>query len=302
MKFLKKIFKQNKIDINNNNNEIMEEGPIQYLPDILLEEILILLPATFLCKTVTLISKRWKNIIENDLFWIEKNLRDKRLNRKVINYLNEKNALCPKKLYFNCIFNRNLLKNPSGYHGLANWLNCSQEPRDRTNVMDMIQRYKEAQNNMNNASRVSNFAVESEQNGAGSFLYNTDDSGKMFKNFVTSYTKGHKYQIIELDQELMELIKPKIELKENWTERFDCGCQYFLSVLLVDSTFQIVDWFKFEKVREQWSDARWKEVRHVFEVSKPFKYIVYYHAGKDTQFWAGNYGAKMTNGSVRIVI
>jgi len=299
MDLVKRIFKTKK---DNHNNETMpfnsRECPIQNLPDILLEEILINLPGTFLCKSASLVSKHWRDIIQSDMFWIEKNIRDNRLDRKTISYLNENNALLPKKIYFNRVFNKNLLKNPCGNDGFMHWLQASQEPRDRTNVMNMINDYKKTLRNKT-SSNILNFAIETEQTGTNNILYEADNKTPL-KNFVTSHSIGRKYQVIELDEDLIGHIKPKIVLSENWTERFDCGCQYYLSVLLVDATFQIVDWFKFEEVIPQWSDAEWKKVSHVFEVTKPVKYILYYHAGKDTQFWAGNYGAKMTNSSVTI--
>ncbi len=133
MDLVRRIFKTKK---DNNNNETMpfnsRECPIQNLPDILLEEILINLPGTFLCKSASLVSKHWRDIIQNEMFWIEKNIRDKRLDRKAISYLNEKNALLPKKIYFNSVFNKNLLKNPCGNDGFMHWMSASQEPRDRT--------------------------------------------------------------------------------------------------------------------------------------------------------------------------
>ena len=142
------------------------------------------------------------------------------------------------------------------------------------------------------------FLVENEQHGAKSHLYEADNK-TMLKNFVTTYHIGRKYQVIELDDDLIGQIKPKIEVGENWTERIGCG--YYLSVLLLDATFRIVDWFKFEEVKPQWSDAEWKKVSHVFKVDKPVRFILYYHAGIDNIFWAGYYGPKMTNSSVRII-
>ena len=123
MNLVKRIFKKK----DSNNNETMQvnskkASPIQDLPNILLEEIFIRLPGTFLCKSASLVSKRWRNVIQKDIFWIEKSIRDKRLDRRVITYLYEKKALWPKRIYFDSVFNRNLIKKSMWqrwFHALA---------------------------------------------------------------------------------------------------------------------------------------------------------------------------------------
>lgn len=198
-------------------------------------------------------------------------------------------------------FNKNLIKNPCGDEGFKYWMSTGEEPKDRTNVHTMITNYKENISKARSNWRY-DFKIEEEQNGVKEKSLFASDGKTLVKNFVTSHTIGRKYQVIELDDNLIGELKPQIEISENWTERFDCGAKYFLSVLLVDSTYQIVDWFKFEKIMPQWSDANWKLESHVFEVKAPVKYILFYHAGSDTQDWAGQYGSKMTNASVRILI
>ena len=125
------------------------------------------------------------------------------------------------------------------------WRESDQEPRDRNNVMNMINDYKKMLVNKR-WTDMHGFLVENEQHGAKSHLYEADNK-TMLKNFVTTYHIGRKYQVIELDDDLIGQIKPKIEVGENWTERIGCGCRYYLSVLLVDATFCIVDWFSLRR-------------------------------------------------------
>ena len=103
-------------------------------------------------------------------------------------------------------------------------------------------------------------------------------------------------------EDLIEKLAPEIEVKENYTERFDCASEYGLKVYLVGSDFTVKDKFVFSETMPQWGDAKWKLVQHSFKVKYPVRYLIFYHYGKDRQNWAGNYGIKMTNGSVKITI
>ena len=114
-------------------------------------------------------------------------------------------------------------------------------------------------------------------------------------------------QLIDLHEECLigkdlHKINAKIEISENYAPRFDCGSIYKICVYLIGDDFSLVDEFKFEENFQQWSQTDWRQVKHVFDVKKPIRYILFYHSGVDTQFWAGFYGAKMTNGSVRILL
>jgi hypothetical protein len=130
-----------------------------------------------------------------------------------------------------------------------------------------------------------------------------NESNRPIRNFATSYKWTSKMQVIELNNDLITLLVAnglglKVTVGENYAARFDCGCRYQLRVLLVDDSLKIVDSFECNEKFPQWSDATWKSVRHVFHVKQPFRYIIFTHAGSDTQFWAGFYGSKITNGSV----
>ena len=275
-----------------------ENGAINSLPDDMLEEILIRIPAEFLCKNVTLVSKRWRNIIETDIFWIEKGLRDEKFDKKVIQILQEKNKLIPKQLYFNSIFNKNLLKNPYGDLGFKYWSSSKINPKNsqsnyKKTLIDEIKAYKNSSSKNNSVNfKIEPIPIYSEKTINGSEV----------GCFVTSYTCGMKLQIIELDENFVENIQPKVEIQEFYTARRDCGSEYFLKVFIVNSKFEIIDSFNYDKWMPQWDDGEWKNVTHTFDFKEKFQYIVFYHAGKDTQFWAGNYGSKMTNGSVKIII
>ncbi|XP_030041837.1 F-box only protein 44 isoform X2 [Microcaecilia unicolor] len=128
------------------------------------------------------------------------------------------------------------------------------------------------------------------------------------KYFVTSYGQCKKSQIIDLKQEgyweeLMDVIQPDIEIKDWYAARQDCGCQYELCVQLLSKDYIVRQQFCPEVVIiEQWSDAQWTEVTHTFKNYGPgVRYICFQHGGKDTQFWAGWYGVRLTDSSVAIL-
>ena len=67
------------------------------LPDDVLIEIFMRVPATIVCKTLELVCKRWHNLIETELFWIEKGFRDRRINQTIIKAFQERGFFEPKK-------------------------------------------------------------------------------------------------------------------------------------------------------------------------------------------------------------
>lgn len=108
----------------NNNNNSNSYFPINDLPDDLLDEIFLCLSADDLCKCVPIVCKRWLNLVNKESFWVQKCLRDNRLNKYLISKLNERqlgwNCLA-KKIYLSDIFSKNLLINPCGVDSFDNW-------------------------------------------------------------------------------------------------------------------------------------------------------------------------------------
>ncbi len=104
---------------------------------------------------------------------------------------------------------------------------------------------------------------------------------------------------------MIEKLKPNIEISENYTARNTIGCEYYLKVFLINDDFEIVDFFKFQDIISEFP-AFWNHVSHTFLFDslkyKSLRYVLYYHAGKDRRGWAGYYGVKITNGSVKLII
>uniref|UniRef100_A0A672QUE7 F-box only protein 6-like n=1 Tax=Sinocyclocheilus grahami TaxID=75366 RepID=A0A672QUE7_SINGR len=127
------------------------------------------------------------------------------------------------------------------------------------------------------------------------------------KCFVTSYGLCLKQQLIDLKKEgysdaFMDRLQPPIKITDWYAPRYDCGCQYEISVELLDRRKKPLCTFQPEKVFfEQWNHEPWCQMTHVFKDYGPgVRFICFTHGGVDTQFWAGWYGIRVTNSSVEI--
>ncbi|XP_051063536.1 F-box only protein 27 isoform X2 [Phodopus roborovskii] len=89
-----------------------------------------------------------------------------------------------------------------------------------------------------------------------------------------------------------------------WGARHDSGCKYRLLVKLLDAHQNVLD--KFSAVPdpiEQWNNNIYLQVTHVFSnIGRGVRFVSFEHWGQDTQFWAGHYGARVTNSSVIVQV
>jgi hypothetical protein len=275
---------------------VMKNFPMQNFPDEILQEIFLRLTPDNLCKTIVHVCKRWRNIVENEHFWIRKSIQDKKLNDRIFKILHANNIFNAKYLYFKNPF-YNLIKNPCGEEGFKYW--CLDDRFDSVKKIHRheVEFYNENFQRRNNQNEIPHYwLIESNPSGSKQL------PGKN-KVFTTSYNKAVKYQIIDLDSnnEIIAKIEPKIRIFENYAARFDCGSSYKLVVKLLDKNYEKIDEFIYEDTIQQWNDGEWMSIEHVFEKTSNVRYISYGHTGKDTQFWAGYYGIKISNSSVQIL-
>ncbi|XP_024240154.1 F-box only protein 6 isoform X3 [Oncorhynchus tshawytscha] len=87
-----------------------------------------------------------------------------------------------------------------------------------------------------------------------------------------------------------------------YAPRWDCGSEYEICVELLNQKKKPIRKFSPDAVIfQQWNDQKWNQMTHVFKNYGPgVRYIRFIHGGKDTQFWAGWYGIRVTNSSVEI--
>ncbi|XP_066495118.1 F-box only protein 27 isoform X2 [Tiliqua scincoides] len=124
-----------------------------------------------------------------------------------------------------------------------------------------------------------------------------------------------------------------------WGAREDCGCSYAISVSLLAANKNVViaEFSLQPEPIPQWNSAKYQQahlqlvffsrlwgppgvltallwkyltikhwlglVLHVFQNYGPgVRYVRFVHKGQDTQFWAGHYGARVTNSTVLVKI
>ncbi|XP_041861093.1 F-box only protein 6-like [Melanotaenia boesemani] len=99
-----------------------------------------------------------------------------------------------------------------------------------------------------------------------------------------------------------EAIKTNFVTSYLYAPRTDCGCEYMIFVQLLNQDKKVVAEFTPDTVYfPQWNDERWHQMTHVFKDYGPgVRYIHFVHGGKDTQFWAGWYGIRLTESCVEV--
>ncbi|XP_053328341.1 F-box only protein 27 isoform X2 [Spea bombifrons] len=136
------------------------------------------------------------------------------------------------------------------------------------------------------------------------------DGAESQKCFVTSYFWCVKTQLVDLLESglwghYLDVHQPPICISDWYGSRADCGCVYQMKVELLAADRQTAIKV-FESNPEpipQWNDQSYAQVSYVFQNYGPgVRFVRFSHRGKDTQFWKGWYGARITNSSVTVRI
>ncbi|XP_069063009.1 F-box only protein 27-like isoform X2 [Pleurodeles waltl] len=219
------------------------------------------------------VSRRWRSLVDTPTLWLLKCKREKRLELLEISRLQ---LDIPWGLvYIKKPFSRNLLRNPCGQEGMRYW---------------------HARNGGHD------WSVEDNRIHL--------DGAEAQTCFVSTYFWCEKWQIIDLLheglwQELLDHHKPEICISDWYAGREDCGCEYEISVkLLASDRERVIDEYNLRPPPiPQWNNQHHHQVSHVFRnYSRGVRYVKFFNRGKDTQFWAGHYGARITNSSVTVKI
>ncbi|XP_042347747.1 F-box only protein 6-like [Plectropomus leopardus] len=238
------------------------------VPLEILEEIFLNLPPHHVVRVCRLVCLQWKEVADSESLWKERCRRE--------GYRLRDASKIPKDwrlFYFLCTKRRNLLKNPRGEQNLSGW-----------QILE----------NGGNAWAVHDLRVP-----------HPDETVQ--KNFVTSFSMCRKLQLIDLEKEgynpsFMDHFQPDIRISDWYSPRTDCGSKYVICVELLNQRKKPVQTFAPETVYfQQWSEEKWNQMTHVFQNYGPgVRYIRFTHGGKDTQFWAGWYGIRLTDSCVEI--
>uniref|UniRef100_A0A3P9AHP4 FBA domain-containing protein n=1 Tax=Esox lucius TaxID=8010 RepID=A0A3P9AHP4_ESOLU len=243
-------------------------GLLPVLPLEVLEEMFLNVPPHQLVCVCRLVCREWKQLVDSDSLWRKRCRRE--------GYLPCDAATLPKDwhlFYFLCIKRRNLIKNPKAEDKFNDWQiianggdKWGEEPVREPHPDTTVQRL-----------------------------------------FLTSLSPCLKLQLIHLEKEgyspsFMDEFQPDIVISDWYAPRWDCGSQYEICVELLNHKKKTIEKFNPAPVIfEQWNDQKWNQMTHVFKNYGPgVRYIRFVHGGKDTQFWAGWYGIRVTNSSVEI--
>uniref|UniRef100_UPI00398EEA61 F-box only protein 6-like n=1 Tax=Pristiophorus japonicus TaxID=55135 RepID=UPI00398EEA61 len=245
---------------------------IGHLHEEVLVEILSYVPAKELVLTCRLVCRVWKELLDGMHIWKRKCIREGFFKRNWDIFPEDW-----KKFYFLKPMLRNLIKNPCAEENFQFW------------TIDV--------------NGGDEWKIESLPGGQGETFPNRNIN----KYFVTSYGLCRKSQIIDLVANglwgnLLDAMQPKIVVSDWYAGRRDCGCVYNLVVELLSKDRTLIQRYESETITiPQWSDAQWNEMTHVFKDYGPgVRYVHFSHKGRDTQFWAGWYGVRVTNSSVII--
>ena len=99
---------------------------------------------------------------------------------------------------------------------------------------------------------------------------------------ILNFQEG-KLQVIDLyeegfDKEMLETVKPSIQMSENYTRRSDASSIFYMKTFLISETFELVDSLSHTEELQKFP-CPWHLVSHTFPYST-IRYIIYYHAGK----------------------
>ncbi|KAB5546387.1 hypothetical protein PHYPO_G00071460 [Pangasianodon hypophthalmus] len=239
------------------------------LPLTVVEEILLNLPGKQVICVCRLVCNAWKSVVDSTAFWRERCRREGL--KPPITYKVPKDW---QTFYVLCNKRRNLLKNPNANESFTGW-KILENGGDRW-IVDNV------------------------------FAAHPDDT--VTKCFVTSYGRCIKSQLINLEKEgyspvFMDQIQPNIVISDWYAPRWDCGSVYEIRVELLNHRKKTIQFFQPEPVTFlQWNDQQWNWMTHTFKDYGPgVRFILFKHGGKDTQYWAGHYGIRVTNSSVEIL-
>lgn len=245
---------------------------INGLPENILLEVFTHVPARQLLLRCRLVCSLWRDLIDLVTLWKRKCLLEGFITEDW-----DQPVADWKTFFFLCSLRRNLLRNPCAEEDMTSW-----------------------QIDSNGGSR---WRVETLPGDCGTDF----PDSRVKKYFVTSFEMCLKSQLVDLQaegywEELLDTFRPDIVVKDWFAARVDCGCTYYIRVQLVSADYIVLASFEPPPVTiDQWNDAKWTEVSYTFSDYPPgVRHILFQHGGKDTQYWAGWYGPRVTNSSIVI--
>ncbi|XP_007953736.1 F-box only protein 27 [Orycteropus afer afer] len=249
---------------------------LSQLPPELLVVVLSHVPPRWLLRSCRQVCRGWRALVDGQALWLLILARDQSVaGRALLSLVRSCLPAAPDALGRFCDrrpLGRNLIRNSCGQEGLRKW---------------MVEHGGDG------------WVVEGNKT--------TIPGASAQTCFVTSFRWCRKKQVLDLEEEglwpeLLDSGRIEILVSDWWGARHDCGCQYRLIVELIDANQTVLD--KFSAAPDpiqQWNNNACFQVTHVFtNIKMGVRFVSFEHWGQDTQFWAGHYGARVTNSSVTI--
>ncbi|KAM3829427.1 F-box only protein 27 [Vipera latastei] len=246
------------------------------LPNEVLALILSWLPPETLATRCRLVCRRWRDLVDGPAAWQLQWRREPSMRAAL-----EAARRCPRlrwsRLGVLRPLGRNLVRNPCGTEQFRHWAVHCEFP---------------------------------EWNDGWSVVNNWRplEGAEAQTCFASSFRWCQKEQVIDLLkegfwQDLLDTYQPDIVITDWWGGCQDSGCVYELSVaLLAANKRKKIDLFEAKPDPiPNGNDAAYHKVTHAFRrYGCGVRYVRFRHRGKDTRFWAGHYGARVTSSSVVI--
>lgn len=119
------------------------------------------------------------------------------------------------------------------------------------------------------------------------------------RNFVSGCDLCSMAQPVRLSRFVREPASAVVEVSARYMARWDCPSVFRLQAALLDARYGVLARFD-SGVKEAPADY-WDRVRHVFEPVAGVEWVIFAVHGKDSRFWAGSYGSKVTECCVRVL-
>lgn len=252
--------------------------PLPFSEELILQ-ILSFVPSSDLLNNCIWV-KEWQSVIDSNSLWLLKCQHEGKPVPK------RKPDPLPENFYRSVYFvpyNENLIKNSSGQDGLKFWtVKATEEYGFNTGIGR-------------------SWIAESPPVGTDP-IPDTD----IQSCFVSSYSWCEKEQCVLLlehvGEYILDVLKPDISVSESFAARFDCGGIYQCKITLEAASGKILDVFNFEKEETQ-DLCQWQTVKHVFrDYPEGVRVLRFIHCAKDTQYWAGHYGMKVSCANVSFIL
>jgi len=279
------------------NRTLTEPG--QSIPSEILEEIFLRLSTQELLLSLSLVCKKWRQIIENSTFWRNKVLLENiDIPRNIL-----QNPELEWKFYASLTlandYEANLIQNGCG---------------EDVEVLIIHQAIELENNSDDNDSPWPDYphwtVLSSGGQGWTLELLGTQENNLtgLTRNacYSTSFQYCTKEQIVHLciPGKILDMFQPDIIVSDYYNKSPGHGAVYELKVYILDGCGKVLGKpFNFRDVIDRADADRWRKVSHTFSAyGVGARFVKFYHGGmtQDMDMEEGWYGAKMTGSCVQL--